>query len=244
MSDEHKDPELQTWIDPELEARVVAWVLGEASEFEAAELARIIAEKPELGIFKRRIEAVHGLVAAASRMETDPMRLRRRTAAEAAGEAGRQGGWRRGGGGGDAARSGRRADGDSVEDGDRDRGVPDRCGAAREHFLTGVLGRADEERAHEEADGRERGRLCQSGGGSGGNDNISRQRPWKPPAPVETGRLAALDSLKAWGNRSEAQDKEVSDASQVQVTAGKLLGGCHASPARCVRHARSAICSC
>jgi len=75
MIDENKDPELQTWIDPELEARVVAWVLGEASEFEAAELARIIAEKPELAIFKRRIEAVHGLVAAASRLEMDPMRL-------------------------------------------------------------------------------------------------------------------------------------------------------------------------
>ena len=73
--EENKDPALQTWIDPELEARVVARVLGEASEFEAAELARIIAEKPELGIFKRRIEAVHGLVAAASRLETDPMRL-------------------------------------------------------------------------------------------------------------------------------------------------------------------------
>ncbi len=54
---------------------MVAWVLGEASAFEAAELERIIAEKPELGIFKRRMEAVHGLVAAASRLETDPMRL-------------------------------------------------------------------------------------------------------------------------------------------------------------------------
>ncbi len=75
MSDETKDPELQTWIDPELEARVVAWVLGEASEFEAAELARIIAEKPELRVFQRRIETVHGLVAAASRLEIDPMRL-------------------------------------------------------------------------------------------------------------------------------------------------------------------------
>jgi len=75
MSDENKDPELQTWIDPELEARVVAWVLGEASDFEAAELARIVAGKPELQIFKRRIEAVHGLVAAASRMELDPIRM-------------------------------------------------------------------------------------------------------------------------------------------------------------------------
>jgi secreted protein with Ig-like and vWFA domain len=75
MSDDTKDNELQSWIEPELEARVVAWVLGEASEFETAELERIIAEKPELGIFKRRIETVHGLLGAASRMEMDPMRL-------------------------------------------------------------------------------------------------------------------------------------------------------------------------
>jgi autotransporter-associated beta strand protein len=75
MSDENKENELQAWIEPELEARVVAWVLGEASEFEAAELERIIAEKPELAIFKRRIEAVHGLLGAASRAEADPMRL-------------------------------------------------------------------------------------------------------------------------------------------------------------------------
>jgi autotransporter-associated beta strand protein len=75
MSEEHNENELQSWIEPELEARVVAWVLGEASDFEAAELERIIAEKPELGIFKRRMEAVHGLVGAACRMELDPMRL-------------------------------------------------------------------------------------------------------------------------------------------------------------------------
>ena len=75
MSDENKDPDLQTWIDPELEARVVAWVVGEASEFEAAELARIIAGKPELGIFKRRIETVHGLVTKAGQLDLDPMRL-------------------------------------------------------------------------------------------------------------------------------------------------------------------------
>jgi Ca-activated chloride channel homolog len=73
MSDDMK-PDLQTWIEPELEARVVAWVLGEASAFEAAELERIIAEKPELGIFKRRIEVLHGLVASAVRPEI-PARL-------------------------------------------------------------------------------------------------------------------------------------------------------------------------
>jgi len=75
MSDENKTPNLQSWIEPGLEARVVAWVLGEASEFEAAELSRIVAETPELAIFKRRIAAVHDLVGAATRLELDPMRM-------------------------------------------------------------------------------------------------------------------------------------------------------------------------
>ena len=67
-------PDLQPWIEPELEARIVAWVLGEASEFEAAELERISGEKPELLIFKRRIEAVDGLTRAALR-QSPPLRL-------------------------------------------------------------------------------------------------------------------------------------------------------------------------
>ena len=54
-------------LTPELEARVVAWVLGEASDFEAAELTRLCAEQPELAVFKRRIEAVHGLLGEATR---------------------------------------------------------------------------------------------------------------------------------------------------------------------------------
>ncbi len=54
-------------IDPELEARIVAWVLGECSPFEAAELERRVAENPALSVFKRRIEAVHGLVGQATK---------------------------------------------------------------------------------------------------------------------------------------------------------------------------------
>lgn len=75
MSDETNNPNLEPWIDAALEARVVAWVLGDASEFEAAELARIVEEKPELAVFKRRIEAVHGLVAEAVRPGGEPLRL-------------------------------------------------------------------------------------------------------------------------------------------------------------------------
>jgi len=55
-------PSLETWIDPALEARVVAYILGEASEFEKAELERLIAEQPELDAFAKRIRAVHGLL--------------------------------------------------------------------------------------------------------------------------------------------------------------------------------------
>jgi secreted protein with Ig-like and vWFA domain len=54
-------------LPPELEARIVAWVAGEASAFEAAELERVCAAQPAAALFKRRIEAVHGLVGEAER---------------------------------------------------------------------------------------------------------------------------------------------------------------------------------
>ena len=75
MNHDDHNPDLQPHIDPELEARIVAWVAGEASAFEIAELTRLIGEKPELGIFKRRIEAVHGLVGEAVRPDKEPLRL-------------------------------------------------------------------------------------------------------------------------------------------------------------------------
>ena len=65
----------QPWIDPALEARVVAGVLGETSAFEAAELNRVLAENPELAIFKRRIEAVHALVGSAIRPAQPKIRM-------------------------------------------------------------------------------------------------------------------------------------------------------------------------
>ena len=75
MNDDEKKPDMQSWVDPELEARIVAWVAGEASPFEISELERLIREKPELAIFKRRIEAVQGLVAEAVRPEKAPLKL-------------------------------------------------------------------------------------------------------------------------------------------------------------------------
>ncbi|MBL9208459.1 MAG: von Willebrand factor type A domain-containing protein [Opitutaceae bacterium] len=70
----HQDP-LQPWISPDLEARITAWVLGEASPFEIAELTRLVSDKPELAVFKRRLELVHGLVTDAHRPPAAPLTL-------------------------------------------------------------------------------------------------------------------------------------------------------------------------
>lgn len=74
MNDENT-PQPQPWIDPALEARIVACVLGETSAFENAELERLLAENPELALFKRRIEAAHALAGAASRPDNPKIQL-------------------------------------------------------------------------------------------------------------------------------------------------------------------------
>ncbi len=53
---------LHTWIEPELEARLTALVLGEASDFECEELEREIEVRPELGAYRKRLEAMHSLL--------------------------------------------------------------------------------------------------------------------------------------------------------------------------------------
>lgn len=63
--------ELHTYIEPELEARITALVLGEASEFEVDELERLIEGQPELAIFRRRVELMHGLLGEAVRPQVD-----------------------------------------------------------------------------------------------------------------------------------------------------------------------------
>jgi secreted protein with Ig-like and vWFA domain len=75
MKHDDNNPSGREPIDTELEARVVAWVSGEASAFEVAELERLTRENPELAIFKRRIEAVRGLVAEAIRPDPEPLLL-------------------------------------------------------------------------------------------------------------------------------------------------------------------------
>ena len=48
--------------DDALEARIVAWVLGEASAFEASELEKRCAEDPALRLFETRMRVLHGQI--------------------------------------------------------------------------------------------------------------------------------------------------------------------------------------
>lgn len=59
--------DLHTVPNENLEARITAWVLGEASSFEAAELEVICAADPELQLFLSRTKAIHSLM-----LETPP----------------------------------------------------------------------------------------------------------------------------------------------------------------------------
>jgi Mg-chelatase subunit ChlD len=62
MKTEDGNEALHPWIEPELEARLTALVLGEASDFERDELERLIAERPELGLYRKRLEVMHQML--------------------------------------------------------------------------------------------------------------------------------------------------------------------------------------
>ena len=64
-------PPFDTVGDEPIEARIVSWVLGEASAFEAAELERLCEERPELLVFRRRMRALHGLLTEAEAAQPD-----------------------------------------------------------------------------------------------------------------------------------------------------------------------------
>lgn len=66
----HKKP-LEPLVDEAMEARIVAWILGEASAFEASELEQRCAEEPELGLFEKRMREVHSLIGANGKNQTD-----------------------------------------------------------------------------------------------------------------------------------------------------------------------------
>ncbi|MCB1229157.1 MAG: von Willebrand factor type A domain-containing protein [Verrucomicrobiae bacterium] len=69
-NDQSQEP-LHTWIEPELEARLTALVLGEASDFEREELEREIAARPELGAYRKRLEAMHLLLSQVGKGESE-----------------------------------------------------------------------------------------------------------------------------------------------------------------------------
>jgi Mg-chelatase subunit ChlD len=62
MKTEDGNEGLHPWIEPELEARLTALVLGEASDFERDELERLVADRPELGLYRKRLEAMHRML--------------------------------------------------------------------------------------------------------------------------------------------------------------------------------------
>jgi ferric-dicitrate binding protein FerR (iron transport regulator) len=62
---------LEPWVAPEMEVRLVALVLGEASEFERAELEEAMAQEPELKAFYDRIVGAHRMLGDALSGEGD-----------------------------------------------------------------------------------------------------------------------------------------------------------------------------
>jgi Mg-chelatase subunit ChlD len=83
---------MKTIGDEALEARIVAWILGEASAFEASELEARCANDPDAALFARRMRLLDGLIAENATPEADPeWRLpeaKRRKVLEAIGEPG------------------------------------------------------------------------------------------------------------------------------------------------------------
>lgn len=61
MNDETPSPTSPNGDDP-VEARIVAWVLGETSADESAEIERLCEQRTELRSFSRRMRSLHGLL--------------------------------------------------------------------------------------------------------------------------------------------------------------------------------------
>ncbi|MEP4079257.1 YfbK domain-containing protein [Haloferula sp.] len=70
MKDEPRKP-LEALGDEALEARIVAWVLGEASAFEASEMEERCAENPDLKRFADRMREMHRLIEEDGKPATD-----------------------------------------------------------------------------------------------------------------------------------------------------------------------------
>ena len=75
MNNDDNDISPRPNSDHSIEARIVAWVMGEAADFEVAELKRMLAENPALASFKERIENTHRLLENAARPDQKALRL-------------------------------------------------------------------------------------------------------------------------------------------------------------------------
>ena len=62
MNNGDSNEPLETWIDPNLEVRILSMILGEASEFEQAELQKEILENSEIKAFYQRMLEIHELL--------------------------------------------------------------------------------------------------------------------------------------------------------------------------------------
>ncbi|MEK6230428.1 MAG: hypothetical protein N2A42_01065, partial [Luteolibacter sp.] len=63
---------LQPVPDEHLEARITAYILGEASPFEAAEIESLIEKSPELKLFASRTRTLHALLKDAETTSNSP----------------------------------------------------------------------------------------------------------------------------------------------------------------------------
>lgn len=82
MNDMNPDPGMQGIDSLEMEARIVAWVSGEASASESADLGRLAAANPALAAFRGKVEAMHRLALEAVLPDREPLRLSEQRRAE------------------------------------------------------------------------------------------------------------------------------------------------------------------
>jgi TonB family protein len=75
MNNEHSRQGTQDPDSPEMEARIVAWVSGEASASESDELGRLAAANPGLAAYKGRVEAMRALALEAVAPDREPLKL-------------------------------------------------------------------------------------------------------------------------------------------------------------------------
>jgi hypothetical protein len=75
MKNDEENKGMQNPVSAEMQERIIAWVSGEASPPEAAELERLAGENPALAAFKARIEAVRRLAADAVSADKTPLRM-------------------------------------------------------------------------------------------------------------------------------------------------------------------------